>query len=188
MEEIWKDIRCYEGLYQVSSIGRVRSLMCGTRHRVKILTPHLDGRGHYFLIVLHKNKILEHKIVHRLVAEAFVPNTGNLPCVNHKDENKQNNAYTNLEWCDYSYNATYGGARYRNIRARTKNNSRNREIPVLMMDKNKRILNRFRSCFDAARTTGFSRANIRRCCVQRRNGRNHTANGYIFEYDSNLKL
>lgn len=195
MKEIWKDVVGYEGLYQVSNLGRVRSLGFDKWHKGGLLKPHLDGKGSYLMVGLHKDKNTKHENVHRLVAMAFIPNPNNLPCVNHKDECKQNNTSNNLEWCDYRYNALYGGAQYRNIKNRTKNNSINRELPILMKDLNGNIIKRFRSCFDAARNLDdipkdvcAKRANIRRCCVARQKGANSYAYGYIFEYDNDLDL
>lgn len=187
-EEIWKDVVGYEGLYQVSNLGRVRSLGFDKWHKGKILNCRFDSRGRYLYVSLHKNGNSIRISVHRLVAITFIPNPKKLPCVNHKDENMSNNKVENLEWCDYSYNATYGNARYKNIIQRTKNNSKNRELPVLMKDDNGNILKRFRSCFEASRFIGVSRVTIRRCCINRKEGKNHHAGGYCFEYDSNLNL
>ena len=115
-KEIWKDIQGYEGMYQVSSHGRVRSL-----DRV-VVRP--NGNGDYFAkgkiictvltkwgyneVHLHKNNKTKIYKVHRLVAQAFIKNPNNLPCVNHIDENKTNNNVNNLEWCTYKYNNNYG--------------------------------------------------------------------------------
>jgi hypothetical protein len=109
MEEIWKDVDGYEGYYQVSSFGRVRSLdRVVNNHfyggRILCLASDSDG---YKVVGLHKNGSKTVK-VHRLVAQAFIPNPQNLPEVNHKDENKKNNFYNNLEWCTTKYNLTYG--------------------------------------------------------------------------------
>jgi hypothetical protein len=195
MEEIWKDVVGYEGLYQVSNLGNVRSLGHDAWHKGRTLKPHLDGKGCYFMVGLHKEKQITHFNVHRLVATAFIPNTNNYPCVNHKDECKTNNRAENLEWCDYNYNALYGGAQYRNIINRTKNNSHNRELPILLKDTNGKTIQRFRSCYDAARhlpipdkTEYAIRANIKRCCTSRKRGINACAYGFIFEYDDNLEL
>lgn len=193
--EIWKDVKGYEGLYQVSNLGRVRSLGFDKWHKGKVLKPHIDGKGCYLMVGLHKENRMQHFNIHRLVACAFIPNPNKYPCVNHKDECKTNNCAENLEWCDYSYNALYGGAQYRNIINRTKNNSNNRELPVLLKDVNGKTIQRFRSCYDAARylsipnkTENAIRANIKRCCTSRKKGVNACAYGKIFEYDNNLEL
>ena len=115
MEEIWKDIEGYEGLYEVSSYGRVRSLGQFVNHNYggyayrkgRILKPGL-GSKKYLSVTLSKNGIQKQYSVHRLVAQAFIPNINNLPIINHKDENKLNNCVDNLEWCDYKYNVNYG--------------------------------------------------------------------------------
>lgn len=115
MQEIWKDVQGYEGLYQVSSLGRVKS--CSRlvhiendtqrkyqRLHERILKP---GGGKYEQVILCRNGKTEAKLIHRLVAQAFIPNLDNLPCINHKDENPSNNCVDNLEWCSYKYNNEY---------------------------------------------------------------------------------
>lgn len=91
--EIWKDIKGYEGRYQVSSWGRVRNIQTGN-----IITPYKNEKG-YLKVYLNKGNHKNAKFrINRLVAQAFIPNPYNLPQVNHKDGNKENNSYTNLEW------------------------------------------------------------------------------------------
>lgn len=114
IQEEWKDIRQFSGTYQVSNLGRIRSLdrivkngHGWKRTRGQILKPYKTMHG-YLLIKLWKNDCYKHFMVHRLVAEAFIPNPDNLPIINHKDENKSNNHVDNLEWCTKSYNALYG--------------------------------------------------------------------------------
>lgn len=115
MVEVWKEINDYEGLYEVSSLGRVRSLdryVSYTNgqihlHKGKVLRPGVCNG--YLQVVLCKNGEVKHPLVHRLVAEAFIPNPDNLPQVNHKDENPSNNTIDNLEWCTSLYNINYGG-------------------------------------------------------------------------------
>ena len=113
--EIWKDYKDYEGLYQASNLGRMRSLdrwVKGPNSSIRfckgrILKPCTTKDG-YLLVNLCKNGKVKSFLVHRLVAEAFIDNTDNLPQVNHKDENKLNNNVDNLEWCDAQYNSNYG--------------------------------------------------------------------------------
>ena len=110
-DEVWRDVKGYEGYYQVSNKGNVYSVerkdsrgnKCGGR----TLKPRYDKRG-YFKVGLYKNGKMQNKLIHRLVTEAFIPNPENLPEVNHRDEVKTNNELSNLEWCDKSYNASYG--------------------------------------------------------------------------------
>ena len=107
MKEEWRDIKGYEGLYQVSNLGRVKSLNYKNTGKEEILSniPRKDG---YSIAGLSKNSKSKPFYVHRLVALHFIPNPNNLPQVNHKDENKENNKVSNLEWCTQSYNNCYG--------------------------------------------------------------------------------
>lgn len=94
MEEIWEDIQNYEGVYQVSNFGNVKSLKF---KKEKSLKPILSKKGYETLRLWDKGKAIKH-IIHRLVAIAFVENKNDLPFVNHKDKNTTNNIYSNLEW------------------------------------------------------------------------------------------
>lgn len=109
-KEIWKDIKGYEGLYQISNFGNVKSLpKCAGRskRKEKLITAHLDKDG-YLRVSLCKNNKVSYKGIHKLIAEAFIPNLNNYNQINHKDENKVNNNIDNLEWCDCKYNINYG--------------------------------------------------------------------------------
>lgn len=120
--EVWKDISGFEGMYQVSSVGRVRSLSRYINrkdgykqfHKGKILKATLSTNG-YYMIHLGRDSIYT---VHRLVAEAFIPNPDNLPCVNHKDENKLNNTVDNLEWITSRDNLLYSNVWKRAVKTR----------------------------------------------------------------------
>ena len=103
MTEIWKNIEGYAGKYQVSNLRRVKSMI----GQEKVLHPKKHRNGH-LQIGLHKDKKRKTMYIHRLVAQAFIPNPDNLPCVNHKDENPNNNNVDNLEWCTQKYNCNYG--------------------------------------------------------------------------------
>ena len=107
MQEEWRDIRGYEGLYQVSNLGRVKSLKDRYgNYREKILTPG-NNRG-YLQVNLYKDGKRKTYRVHKLVAEVFIDNSNDYKEINHKDEDKTNNRVENLEWCDRKYNANYG--------------------------------------------------------------------------------
>ena len=116
MIEEWRPVVGYEGLYEVSNTGRVRSVDRYVKtcygsyrlHKGKVLSPGIRPDG--YLVVSLQYRMFR---VHRLVSEAFLPNPDNLPQVNHKDEDKSNNRVDNLEWCDSKYNNNYGTARIR---------------------------------------------------------------------------
>lgn len=112
MEEIWKDIKGYEGFYQVSNLGHVRSLdrtfvnAAGRTRYYKGKVLALKGEPYYNVALAKQQKCLTRRI-HRLVAEAFIPNPDNLPCIDHIDCNKKNNRVDNLRWCSYAENTRY---------------------------------------------------------------------------------
>ena len=110
MEEIWKDISGYEGLYQVSNFGNVKSLNWRRTGKPKNLYLKAHNRG-YLQVELAKNGVKKSFMVHRLVAEAFIKNPNGFPVINHKDEDKANNSVENLEWCDNRYNKTYSSGK-----------------------------------------------------------------------------
>lgn len=122
-EEKWKDVAEYEGFYQVSNKGNVRSVdrthALGRKRRGRILKPFYNNCG-YLQVSLSKNGTVKIKSVHRLVAEEFVLNPENLPQVNHIDEGKDNNNAENLEWCDSKYNINYGTRNERMAQAKSK--------------------------------------------------------------------
>ena len=121
--EVWKDVVGYEGLYKVSDRGNVYSVerigVNGNKIGGRMLKPWYDRYG-YIRVSLRKNGIKKNKRVHRLVAEAFIPNPNNLPEVNHMDENKTNNELSNLEWCTRKHNNNHGTIIERSAQARSK--------------------------------------------------------------------
>ena len=110
MQEVWKDIPGYEGLYQVSSLGRVKSLERDTKRlrpqhiRERMLKPRNGGYLQVYLADAGKREAV---YIHRLVAQAFIPNPDNKPIANHKDGNKHNNSVENLEWCTHQENVLH---------------------------------------------------------------------------------
>ena len=161
--EIWKPISGYEGLYEVSNLGRVKGLK-----RNRILKPHNTNR--YYQVCLCKNGIQTDKLIHRLVAEAFIPNPDNLPEVNHKDENKLNNAVSNLEWLSQADNLAYGTRIERIRSARSK--------AVQAFNAEGVLVSKYASINEAAEKTGLAPINISRCCrgIYKRSG------GYVWRY------
>ena len=157
MEEEWKDIANFEGLYQVSNLGRVKSLpkVGSGGHNGVILSPSKDKDG-YLLVYLYANRKRVACKVHRLVAKAFIPNPDSFPQVNHKDEVKDNNCFTNLEWCSSSYNNSYGKGSI--------NRANSKRVPILQLDMNDNIIREFNSAKEVEFTLGFNSSNITNCC------------------------
>lgn len=167
--EIWKDIKDYEGFYKISNKGRIKSLYNYKRNGTSFLQPQLK-RG-YFQIGLRKDKKRKWFSVHRLVAEAFIPNIYNFPCVNHKDENKLNNNADNLEWCSHAYNNTYG-TRIKKVKEKTGKK-------VLQYDKDMNFIKEYSSIAEATREMKLkSMCSICNCCK----GVYKTSKGYIWKY------
>jgi hypothetical protein len=115
INEIWIDIKNYEGIYQISNFGNVKSIMRIGKHnkgrkwqirKERTLKNRNDGRGYYSVILYKGNTKISYRI-HRLVAKAFIPNINNRPEINHKDGNKQNNNVDNLEWCTRKENTSH---------------------------------------------------------------------------------
>lgn len=122
MKEVWKDIKGYESLYQVSNLGRVKSLPKNSKNQYsneRILKPY-GKENDYCRIILTKNKKKKSYYIHRLVAETFLSNPYQYEVVNHKDENKHNNNAHNLEWCSTYYNQIYGTKNIRSAKKRGK--------------------------------------------------------------------
>lgn len=161
-DEIWCPIKGYEGLYEVSDKGRVKSIgYCKER----ILSPGKHPNG-YLQVELYKNGERKMCKVHRLVAQTFIPNPDNLTQVNHKDENKENNSVQNLEWCDSKYNINYG----------TRNDRCSK--PVLQFTKDGEFIQEWKSTRDVERNLGYSNCNISSCCT----GKRKSAYNFIWKY------
>lgn len=171
-EELWKDIKGYEGLYKVSSLGQIKSLTRllsdGRVWKEHILSQ--ETNYGYKRVVLVKNNIKKHYRVHKLVAQAFIPNPYKYTIINHKDENKANNNIENLEWCSSKYNSNYGNCKYKIANKLSK--------PVMQYTKNFELLNTYKSLSEVGRQTGYSIGYISQCC----NGKCYSAYGYIWRW------
>ena len=180
MQEVWKDVAGYEGYYQVSNLGRVKSLQTKAYShaqkcaipvmREKILKPYPDTNK-YLIIDLKKDRKRNTQKVHRLVAKAFIPNENNYPQVNHKDENKQNNCVENLEWCTNQYNSTYGTAKERMAEKHKKK--------VLQISASGEVVNRWNSIKEAAKELGVCNDTITLWCLHGVKPRKY--NNYTFQ-------
>ena len=170
--EIWKDVPDWENFYLVSNFGRVKSKI-RPKSRGIILKQQLNKDSYYTVHLscpTHKKLVT----VHRLVATAFLPNPDNLPSINHKDENKQNNCVWNIEFCTIAYNDRYGT---RNIKcSMAQKNDKRRSKPVVCYNRNKEFLAYYPSIAEAQRHTGIHKASISRVC---RNGGGHSG-GYLW--------
>ena len=181
MEE-WRDVVGYEGEYQVSNLGNVRSMTKKVRtkndvyatKKGKILAQTKRAKG-YLCVNLSshgKSKCVE---IQRLVANAFIPNPHGYPCVNHKDENKENNNVDNLEWCTYSYNNAYGECRKKAALSRL-NGKLSKAVCQYDMEMN--FICEFPSLAEVKRQLGYDAAKISLCAC----GKRKTAYGYLWKY------
>lgn len=174
--ELYVPVKGYENIYEVSNLGNIRTLdrnviyKNGTTHFYKgIYKKQSKDKDGYSIVKFNKNNIRKHKKVHRLVAEAFIPNPYNLPCINHKDEVKTNNRVENLEWCSVKYNNNYGTVKERISKSNSKK--------VYQYDLNGNLI----KVWDNARIAsenGFTRSSISHCCL----GRRKKHKGYIWSY------
>lgn len=175
MQEIWKDIIGYDGVYQISNLGNVKSKnvskKCGHYYSEShILKQSPTPQGYCQVTLYDKNRKRKKYSVHKLVADAFIPNPNNYPCVNHKDENKTNNCVSNLEWCSYEYNNAYGTARIRQIETTS------RKIEQFTLEGH--WIATYLSVSIASKIVGIATTSIKDCC----NGKHPFAGGYIWKY------
>ena len=180
MEEIWKDIPGYEGKYQVSNLGRIRSL------------DRIDDENHFRKGQIMKTKLLRGYVrvplrdgkkqkdyqVHRLVALAFIPNPDNLPQVNHKDQDPGNNNVDNLEWCDAKYNINYGDRNEKVSKALSGRKNTWCQKPVLCYNLDGNFVCWFESAHAAGKAINTAPTHITACL----RGRYKTAGGFIWKY------
>ena len=180
-KEIWKDVVGYEGLYQVSTLGNTKSLKKQKWNRFVYITQpekRLKQRNikGYYVVRLTKNGKYKNIGVHRLVAQAFIPNPDNLPQVNHKDGNKQNNCVENLEWCTSSYNVKH--AFDTGLKTQKKGIENVCSKSVYQYDKNMNLLKVWGSMKEVEREIGVNHSAILRCAKKKQK----TAGGYVWRY------
>ncbi|MBO5138700.1 MAG: HNH endonuclease [Bacilli bacterium] len=181
--EDWKDIKGYEGYYQISSLGRVKSLtrvvVCKNKHkftcREKILK--LNTRNGYYVVNFQKEGLKRSFQIHRLVAIHFINNPQNKPQVNHIDGNKKNNNVNNLEWVTIKENINHAF----NIGLSSKIRHNNK--PVLQFDKNMNFIKEYVSACSAENETNINHSNISRCC----RGIYKQTGGYIWKYKNGFQ-
>lgn len=187
IEEIWKDVVGYEGLYQVSNLGRVKSLDRYTVRRYKggktheqlykgILLKNIIDSDGYFIVSLRKNKTAKLKKVHRLVCEAFISNPENKPQVNHIDGNKQNNKLDNLEYCNASENQIHSikFLGYRQSKETIEKRAKKQCKKVLCVELNK--------MFDSAKEASLWLGLNDHAITHYINGQGKTCGGYTWRY------
>lgn len=200
MEEIWKDVDGFEGRYQISNFGNVKSLNYNNTGNPKNLVKRKNYSG-YLWVNLHLYGTHKPKLVHRLVAEAFIPNPNQYSQINHKDENKGNNEVSNLEWCTQSYNAKYylerhpGALNERLEKARASRKPRSPKPPKILKIKSTPKTSRFNQTIiqttkdgefvkewensnTIKHTTGWNASSIIRCCE----GARKTAYGFKWHF------
>lgn len=170
--EEWKPIEGYEGLYEISNCGRVKSIDYQGHKRELILKP--SKRPNYYSVNLCKDGFHKSCYIHRLVAAAFIPNPNNLPCVNHKNENCLDNRAENLEWCTYKYNSNYGTAKQRQSEKIKGKLNGKQSKPIRCVETN--IV--YPSAAEAGRQLNIYKCCITKCC----RGQNKTYKGYHWEY------
>ena len=170
--EIWRPVVGYEN-YEVSNLGRVKSLNYNKTGREEIL-KHKIVKG-YLRLNLCKDSKTHSFFIHRLVAQAFIPNPDNLPQVNHIDECKTNNRVENLEWCSAKYNTNYGSRTEKVIKALTNRSDCSKPIEQIL---NGGVIATYPSISEAARQTGLFIPSISSCCL----GKTKTTGGFEWRF------
>lgn len=187
MTDNWKDIKGFEGLYQISNLGNIKSLKRYVKNKYgyrvvneKILKNQINSKGYYSVVLRKENKTFT-KEIHRLLAIAFIPNINNDKYINHKDGNKLNNSLDNLEWCTCQYNIKeayrLGLNRYTNLI-----NFKNLPKKVLQIDKDNNLIAEYDSIREASRITGICYNSISLNCQ----GKQTKAGDYTWRFKEEI--
>lgn len=172
MNEVWRDIKGYEGRYQVSNLGNVRSLNWRNTGATKPVSLKNHNRG-YLHVLLYEGKKCRSFLVHRLVADAFMPCSDETMTVNHIDENPSNNRLDNLEWCSLKENINKFQSNHPEKTGRPENMT-----PVTQFDMGGRVVKIWKSVAEICRNLNYNAWSISQCC----NGKRKTAYGYKWQY------
>lgn len=185
-KEQWKDIQDFESLYKISNYGRVKSLdrikkskryyKNGLHYKTKILRQTISNDGYSKMQLYGDDGSFKTVRVHRLVAEAFIPNLYNKPQINHKDGNKQNNCVDNLEWCTNGENGKH--AWDNNLRTKHFGSDNRSSRKVAQYTKNNELVKVWDCISDINKDLHYSRSSIINCCRNRQT----TLHGYIWKY------
>lgn len=186
-DEEWRDVPEFEDRFEISSYGRLRrkqAVVFTTNNKVRVLKPiiikqHVAPNGYCVCSKRIVGRKTLNKGIHRLVAELFIPNPQNLPNVNHKDENKQNNCVYNLEWCTCEYNSNYGTRTERLTRTKIE---KGQSVPVILYSYDGEVINSYDTAKEASRKLCVSIVDILMCCK----GDISSAKGYHFRYKGDV--